>query len=229
MRANFEKQLVDTYGISWAQAKQFLKEAREQTDVASNDTVFSMAAKKAQVLQTRKEQAKQQADMAKQSNKIAKQQRKAGRGRHVILTKTYRYKIKNAFKESYTSTFSLEGKPVTFELIEAINQDLQTDISYTNGAKPLVFKPAAGGRFDAEIDRMCHRYHEEHVMCCILETLEDFGLFFRIHFDSTQVVHSSMPDSSFTKEVFIFGSATPLPAASFAVHSPPMAVATALP
>ena len=227
MRANFEKQLVDTYGISWAQAKQFLKEAREQTEVASNDTVFSMAAKKAQELQTRKEQAKQQADLAKQSTKMAQQQRKAGRGRHVVLTKTYTYDV-TKLKNFFSRTLSLEGKLVTFELIAAINQDLQNDITYTNGAKPVVFKPAARGGFDAEINQMCIRYHEEHVMCCILETMEDFGFFFRLHFDSKQETHSSKPDDVFTKEDFIFGSATPSSAA-FAIPSAPMAVATALP
>ena len=120
----------------------------------------------------------------------------------IILKKTF--KIKPAgFQMAYEKSFSFHGSAVTDGLVHNINQRLAA-IKYTHGAHAVQFGMDAAGHYFAKMNHDCQKYHEEDIVCAILDTMEILGWTFRFQYDS-ESSSARMNGSSFTsRELFLF-------------------------
>lgn len=211
-----EKDLVLHYGITWAEANGFLKAVRQQLGADNNaqlvyDGACQMAAKK----QEQNHHKVQAQETRQQQEKAAEAEHKANRGRYISLQKI----IARSLEQQHAAKkFILRGKLVSESLVQAMNQDLREDVQYTNGAKLDPFTLGRDGQsYVARMNHQCMLYHEEDVMCCLLETMEDFGFSYRVHYDFDYAYAKGVGKKEHrAKEVFLFSRPPVVPSATAA-------------
>ena len=120
----------------------------------------------------------------------------------IILKKTF--KIKPAgFQVAHEKSFSFHGGAVDENLVATVNQALAS-LRYTNGANRVAFGADKAGHYFASMNHNCQKYHEEDVICCILDTMEILGWNFRFQYDSESSSQKVSGASFTSRELFIF-------------------------
>jgi hypothetical protein len=145
----------------------------------------------------------------------------------VILKKTFKIKP-GGFQVAHEKSFSFHGSAVSDSIISAVNQKLAA-LRYSNKAKRVQFGGSASGHYFASMNHDCQKYHEEDVICGILDVMETLGWTFRFQYDSENS-SARVGGTSFTsRELFIFQNTPPSSSraqggASFHTEMAPLAV-----
>ena len=120
----------------------------------------------------------------------------------IILKKTFKIKP-SGFQVAHEKSFSFHGGAADQNLVATVNQALAS-LRYTNGANRVQFGTDRAGHYFANMNHNCQKYHEEDVICCILDTMEMMGWGFRFQYDS-ESSSAKINGASFTsRELFIF-------------------------
>jgi len=93
---------------------------------------------------------------------------------------------------------------VNRDIIDAVNQSF-SGITFTGGANRIQFQwDKVHGHYVAAMNHDCQKYHEEDVVCAILDTFEKLGWDFKLQYDS-EIGSSRVGTGSYTmREQFIF-------------------------
>lgn len=121
----------------------------------------------------------------------------------IILKKTF--KIKPAgFQVKNEKSFSFHGAAASDpQLIGAVNQALG-NIRYSNGANRLSFAVDQSGHYYAAMNHDCQKYHEEDIICTILDTMEILGWNFKFEWDSELSSARVNGGSLTSRELYMF-------------------------
>jgi len=122
---------------------------------------------------------------------------------HIILKKTF--KIKPAgFQVAAEKSFSLHGAAVTPQVVNALNQSLNS-FKTVGAARPIQFvSDQKNGHYTATMNHDFQKYNEEDAIVAILDCMEILGWTFRFQYDS-QSSSNKVSGASFTaRELFIF-------------------------
>lgn len=107
------------------------------------------------------------------------------------------------FQVAHEKSFSLHGMSVTPQLVSTLNQAL-SGINFTNQSNRVQFSSGNAGHYRAIMNHDCQKYHEEDIICAILDTMEILGWAFRFQWDSESSSQRVAGASITSRELFMF-------------------------